>query len=344
MQAGVISIQRVCACALLGFGPVAILAQAAVVQASARDGGHLGRCVFCVFFRPEGYLVVRRTACVRRAVHTQWQASVMARRSLHELLSIWEEHVVWRAIGGPASLPLRLPRPSDEKALFDKDIIISADGSFLQDGDKVYVLSVKPLRHRVLTIDYFHGFSHALGGAAAVFHEDHRHNDRGHISRNMIRIARRTGEGEWSQMKVGFVVQRIIHIQRRFRARLQARMSQRPLAVVGTDDSSASAQMTVRHDSSRTDQLLFVAGDTGCGKTTGVPKHVHQKHRLRVACLLPRRLQARSVAAYTQSTVDNKTEVGYAVGREEASSLGLDLESDDSRDSSSVSVSDGDDV
>jgi len=186
-------------------------------------------------------------ACVRRAVHTQWQASVMARRWGPESFS-WEERDRWRSIGGPASLPLRLPRPVNEKAYFAMDIIISADGSFLQDGDKVYVLSVEPLHHRVLTIDYFHGF--VFGGAAAVFLEDHRHNDRGHISRNMIGIARRAGggewrTGEWSQMKVGFVVQRIIHIQRRFRARLQARMSNRPLAVVGSDDSSASKRRRI---------------------------------------------------------------------------------------------------
>ena len=100
----------------------------------------------------------------------------MARRSLHVFLPILEERDRWRTIGGPDSLPLRLPRPSDEEALFDKDVIVGADGSFLQDGDKVYVLSVKPLHHRVLTIDYVNGRASVFGGAAAVFQEAHRHN------------------------------------------------------------------------------------------------------------------------------------------------------------------------
>ena len=62
-------------------------------------------------------------------------------------------------------MPLRFPKTFDEEWLDRvKHICIGADGSVIQTGDIVYVLSIPDERNRVLTIDYFHGYYEALYG------------------------------------------------------------------------------------------------------------------------------------------------------------------------------------
>jgi len=62
--------------------------------------------------------------------------------------------------------------------------------------------------------------------------------------------------------------------------------------------------------------MVFVAGATGCGKTTRVPWHLAQAFGKPVACCLPRRLQARSAAKYVRGVLPEAKEgnVGWAVG------------------------------
>ena len=138
--------------------------------------------------------------------------------------------------------PIKFPRPSNERSLYHRGLIISCDGRCLETGDKVYVLSIPQLLDKVLTIDYFHGWYRGLEGAAAVFEEDRRHDDRLHISRNMILVARRTGV----QDTKGFVVHRIIHLQRRIRRWLAECRRQRALLIARQRLPLASAKKRPR--------------------------------------------------------------------------------------------------
>ena len=67
-------------------------------------------------------------------------------------------------------------------------------------------------------------------------------------------------------------------------------------------------------------KVVFVTGETGCGKTTTVPWHLAQVCTDKmVGCCLPRRLQARSAAKYVQKrTADkgNSGDIGWTVGGE----------------------------
>ena len=158
-------------------------------------------------------------------------------RRREELYLRPEDDILGLRSTGGVEYPLRLPRPSDEHTWFFRGVIIGADGSVLRNGDRVYVISVQQLRRRVLTINRFHTFYPSAGGSAAVFKEVHRRRDRFHVSRDMILLGRHTRAGACRPVKVGFVVQRIIHVQRRFRARLQAREVEGTAALVGDDAS-----------------------------------------------------------------------------------------------------------
>ena len=148
-------------------------------------------------------------------------------RGRHGLLIHGENGEMVQALfGGWQECGPRFARPSDEQVLFQQDVVISCDGQRLVNGDKVYVLSIPQLEDCVLTIEYFHGWYQGLGGAAAVFEERHRHGDRPHISRNMILVARRIGQ-VFIQDNKGFVVRRIISLQRLFRRLLQGHREQR---------------------------------------------------------------------------------------------------------------------
>ena len=123
-------------------------------------------------------------------------------------------------------MPLRFPRTFDEQWLHQvKRICIGADGSVIQSGDIVYVLSILDERNRVLTIDYFHGYYEALYGVAAVLLDRPYHYDRIHIARNMIATGR-SRIGAPRLIGYGFVVRRIIAIQRCFRERHRKRLLQ----------------------------------------------------------------------------------------------------------------------
>ena len=125
--------------------------------------------------------------------------------------------------GGPLTLPRRFPRTFDEQWLHQvKRICIGAEGSVIQSGDTVYVLSIPDERNRVLTIDYFHGYYEALYGVAAVLLDRPYHYDRIHIARNMIATGR-SRIGAPRLRGYGFVVRRIIAIQRCFRERRRRR-------------------------------------------------------------------------------------------------------------------------
>ena len=88
-------------------------------------------------------------------------------------------------------MPRRFPITFDEEWLDRKTgICIGADGSIIQCGDIVYVLSIPDETNRVLTIDYFHRYYEALYGVAAVVVESPYRNDRLHIARNMIATGR----------------------------------------------------------------------------------------------------------------------------------------------------------
>jgi hypothetical protein len=131
--------------------------------------------------------------------------------------------------GGPLTLPLRFPKTFDEEWLDRvKRICIGADGSVIQAGDIVYVLSIPDKTNRVLSIDYFHGYYEELYGVAAVLVERPYHDDRIHIARNMIATGR-SRIGAPRLRGYGFVVRRIIAIQRCFRERRRKRLLQEEL-------------------------------------------------------------------------------------------------------------------
>ena len=77
-------------------------------------------------------------------------------------------------------------------------------------------------KNRVLTIDYFHGYYETLYGVAAVLLDRPYHYDRIHIARNMIATGR-SRIGAPRLRGYGFVVRRIIAIQRCFRERRRRR-------------------------------------------------------------------------------------------------------------------------
>ena len=68
-------------------------------------------------------------------------------------------------------------------------------------------------------------------------------------------------------------------------------------------------------DALRDHQVVVVAGETGSGKTTQLPKIAHQLGRTAIAHTQPRRIAARSVAARIAAECDVElgAEVGYAV-------------------------------
>ena len=67
--------------------------------------------------------------------------------------------------------------------------------------------------------------------------------------------------------------------------------------------------------------VVFVAGETGCGKTTTVPWHLAVTLDKQVACCLPRRLQAKRAATWVQqkaSPVAQAGDIGWVVGGEQS--------------------------
>ena len=89
-----------------------------------------------------------------------------------------------------------------EYELFRRDIQIAADGSILQDGDKVYVLDV-PFHLRIDRIDYFHGMVGNSPMAQLLSEEEP-----GVLARDMVPL------GWW-----GNTVKRITVLQRMWRKR-----------------------------------------------------------------------------------------------------------------------------
>ncbi len=98
----------------------------------------------------------------------------------------------------------RLPRPGPfaEEALFRRNVQIGADGSILRDGSLVYCVREwgMPLRYRIQRIDYFHGM---MGGVPIA----QTYDELDVAACDVIAITGR-----------GFVVERIRHLQVRFRS------------------------------------------------------------------------------------------------------------------------------
>ena len=61
--------------------------------------------------------------------------------------------------------------------------------------------------------------------------------------------------------------------------------------------------------------VIFIAGETGCGKTTNVPWGLAKTYS-RVACCMPRRLQAKRAAKRVREIFQVQADVGWAIGGE----------------------------
>src|SRR5690606_35649282 len=115
------------------------------------------------------------------------------------------------------------------------------------------------------------------------------------------------------------------HDPRRDRVRrLRRAQGTRGLAVKISYDPALP--ITARHDdiaaALRDNQVIVVAGETGSGKTTQLPKIAYELGRRAIAHTQPRRIAARSVARRIadECEVELGAEVGYAVRFDDQSS------------------------
>ena len=65
----------------------------------------------------------------------------------------------------------------------------------------------------------------------------------------------------------------------------------------------------------KTNQITIIAGDTGCGKSTQIPRYLIEAGYERIACTQPRRIACMSLAKRVgyETLNEFKTEVAYQV-------------------------------
>ncbi|KAG7203421.1 hypothetical protein KM043_013488 [Ampulex compressa] len=65
----------------------------------------------------------------------------------------------------------------------------------------------------------------------------------------------------------------------------------------------------------KTERVVIIAGDTGCGKSTQVPQYLYSAGYLKIACTQPRRIACISLAKRVafETLTENRNEVGYQI-------------------------------